>query len=88
MRRIVAGSLYVAVVVVLAAVAAWPIYRSGAFLVLVVVASALGAAVAAVRAASERAGNGDFSPLWAGQRAAGCRQVDAAVLTRELMACK
>jgi nitronate monooxygenase len=47
-----------------------------------------GAAVAAVRAASERAGNGDFSPLWAGQRAAGCRQVDAAVLTRELMACK
>ena len=48
MRRIVAGSLYVAVVVVLAAVAAWPIYRSGAFLVLVVVASALGAAVAAL----------------------------------------
>ena len=48
MRRIVAGSLYVAVVVVLAAVAAWPIYRSGAFLVLVVVSSALGAAVAAL----------------------------------------
>ena len=48
MRRIVAGSLYAAVVVVLAAMAAWPIYRSSAFLVLVVVASALGAGVAAL----------------------------------------
>lgn len=48
MRRIVAGSLYAAAVVVLAAVAAWPIYRSSAFLVLVVVASALGAGVAAL----------------------------------------
>ncbi len=47
MRRIVGGSLYVAVAVVLSAVAAWPIYRSTAFLVLVVSASLLGAGVAA-----------------------------------------
>ncbi|MFI8595240.1 transglutaminase domain-containing protein [Microbacterium sp. NPDC078428] len=44
--RIVAGSLYVAVLTVLAAVAAWPVYRSPAFLLLVGVASATGAAIA------------------------------------------
>lgn len=48
MRRIVAGSLYVAVVVVLAAVAAWPIYRSPSFLLLVAVASVLGGGIAAL----------------------------------------
>ena len=47
MKRITAGSLYVGVVVVLAALAAWPIYRSGAFVLLVVVAALLGAAIAA-----------------------------------------
>lgn len=47
MRRTIAGALYVAVAVVLAAIAAWPIYRSGAFLLLVVVASVLGGAIAA-----------------------------------------
>lgn len=46
-RRVIAGSLYVAVTVILAAVAAWPIYRSVSFLVLVTVASTLAAAVAA-----------------------------------------
>ncbi len=47
MSRYVAGSLYVAVTVALAAVAAWPIYQSGAFLLLVVVSAALAAAIAA-----------------------------------------
>lgn len=47
-RRYRAGSLYVAVSVVLAAVAAWPIYRSLAFLLLVVTASVLAAALAAL----------------------------------------
>ena len=42
------------------------------------------AAVAPLRAAAERLGRTDFSPLWAGQNAAGCREVRAGVLTREL----
>lgn len=46
--RIVAGSLYALVVVALSALAAWPIYRSGAFVVLVVVAVAAAAAIAAI----------------------------------------
>jgi nitronate monooxygenase len=41
-------------------------------------------AVAPLRAAAERDGRGDFSPLWAGQNLSGCRRVPAAVLTREL----
>ncbi|MFT3798134.1 hypothetical protein [Microbacterium sp.] len=45
--RILAGGLYAAASVVLAAVAAWPIYRSGAFVVLVAAASVLGAGIAA-----------------------------------------
>jgi nitronate monooxygenase len=44
-----------------------------------------GAAVAALRSAAERAGKGDFSPLWAGQSAFESRQMGAAVLTRDLM---
>ncbi|MBF4561388.1 transglutaminase domain-containing protein [Microbacterium sp. VKM Ac-2870] len=44
--RILAGALYAATAVVFAAVAAWPIYRSASFLMLVVVASVLAAAVA------------------------------------------
>jgi nitronate monooxygenase len=43
------------------------------------------AAVAPLRAQAEARGNGDFSPLWAGQDASGCREVPAAQLTRELM---
>jgi len=44
------------------------------------------AAVAPLRAAAERAGSGDFSPLWSGQNAGGCRAVPAAQLTRDLAA--
>ncbi len=41
-------------------------------------------AVAPLRAKAEAAGSGDFSPLWSGQNASGCRAVPAAQLTREL----
>ena len=42
------------------------------------------AAIAPLRAAAEKAGRGDFSPLWSGQNASGCKAVPAAQLTREL----
>lgn len=42
------------------------------------------AAVAPLRAAAEARGSGDFSPLWAGQNATGCRELPAAQLTRKL----
>ena len=41
-------------------------------------------AIAPLRAKAESLGKGDFSPLWAGQNASGCKEVSAAVLTREL----
>jgi nitronate monooxygenase len=41
-------------------------------------------AIAPLRAKAEREGRGDFSPLWSGQNASGCRQIPAADLTREL----
>ncbi len=41
-------------------------------------------AVAPLRAKAESLGSGDFSPLWSGQNASGCREVPAAELTREL----
>lgn len=44
------------------------------------------AAIAPLRAEAERRGSGDFSPLWAGQNASGCRDRPAAELTRELAA--
>jgi nitronate monooxygenase len=44
------------------------------------------AALAPLRAAAERRGLGDFSPLWAGENASGCRELAAAHLTRELAA--
>ncbi len=44
------------------------------------------AAIAPLRAKAESRGSGDFSPLWSGQNASGCRQVPAAELTRELAA--
>ena len=44
------------------------------------------AAVAPLRARAESLGSGDFSPLWAGQNATGCREIPAAELTRELAA--
>lgn len=43
-------------------------------------------AVAALRAAAESRGSGDFSPLWSGQNATGCKEVPAGDLTRELAA--
>ncbi len=42
------------------------------------------AAIAPLRAAAEKAGSGDFSPLWSGQNASGCKAVPAGRLTREL----
>jgi nitronate monooxygenase len=42
------------------------------------------AAIAPLRARAEAAGRGDFSPLWAGQNASGCKEIPAAALTREL----
>ncbi|MBE2263860.1 MAG: nitronate monooxygenase [Burkholderiaceae bacterium] len=44
------------------------------------------AAIAPLRAHAEKSGNSDFSPLWSGQNASGCRDIDAAELTRELAA--
>ena len=42
------------------------------------------AAMAPLRAHWEAKGSGDFSPLWSGQNASGCRDAPAAELTREL----
>ena len=44
------------------------------------------AAIAPLRVKAEAQGSGDFSPLWAGQNASGCKEVPAADLTRELAA--
>jgi nitronate monooxygenase len=44
------------------------------------------AAIAPLRAWAEAQGRGDFSPLWCGQNAGGCKAVPAAQLTRELAA--
>lgn len=41
-------------------------------------------AVAPLRARAEAQGSGDFSPLWSGQNASGCREIPAAALTLEL----
>ncbi|MBL8378080.1 MAG: nitronate monooxygenase [Burkholderiales bacterium] len=40
--------------------------------------------MAPLRAKSEAAGSGDFSPLWSGQNASACREIPAAQVTREL----
>ncbi len=42
-------------------------------------------ASAPLRAKAEAQGNGDFTPLWAGQNVTGCREIAAAELTCELM---
>jgi nitronate monooxygenase len=42
------------------------------------------AALAPLRAAAERRGSGDFSPLWAGQNVDGCAAIPASDLTRRL----
>ena len=43
-------------------------------------------AIAPLRAKAEAQGSGDFSPLWSGQNATGCREVPAAQLTHDLAA--
>lgn len=43
-------------------------------------------AIAPLRAKAEAEGSGDFSPLWSGQNATGCKEIPAAQLTRELAA--
>jgi nitronate monooxygenase len=42
------------------------------------------AAVLPLRAAAEARGSDDFSPLWSGQNASGCKGIPAAALTVEL----
>ncbi len=42
------------------------------------------AAIGPLRAAAEKLGRSDFSPLWSGQNTSGCRAVPAAEITREL----
>ena len=44
------------------------------------------AAIAPLRARAEADGSGDFSPLWSGQNAGGCKERPAADLTRALAA--
>ena len=44
------------------------------------------AAIAPLRASAESRGSGDFSPLWSGQNASGCKEIPAARLTHELAA--
>ncbi len=41
-------------------------------------------AIAPLRAKAEASGRGDFSSLWSGQNASGCREIPAADLTRRL----
>ncbi|MEO8629021.1 MAG: nitronate monooxygenase [Betaproteobacteria bacterium] len=43
-------------------------------------------AIAPLRAKAESQGSGEFSPLWSGQNASGCKEIPAAQLTRELAA--
>ena len=43
------------------------------------------AAMLPLRAAAEARGSGDFSPLWSGQDASGCREIPAAELTADLI---
>ena len=43
-------------------------------------------AITPLRAKAEACGSGDFSPLWSGQNASGCRESPAADITRQLAA--
>jgi nitronate monooxygenase len=43
-------------------------------------------AITPLRAKAEAQGKDDFSPLWSGQNASGCKEIPAAELTRELAA--
>ncbi|PPI86217.1 2-nitropropane dioxygenase [Marinobacter maroccanus] len=42
-------------------------------------------AIALLRAAAEATGSGDFSPLWCGQNASGCREHSAAEIVKQLV---
>lgn len=42
------------------------------------------AGITPIRAKAEAAGSSDFSPIWSGQNASGCREAPAAEITREL----
>ncbi len=44
------------------------------------------AALAPLRAKAEASGSGDFSPLWCGQNATGCKEIPAGQLTKQLVA--
>jgi len=44
------------------------------------------AAVTAIRNKAEAQNSIDFSPLWCGQNASGCKEISAAELTKELAA--
>jgi len=68
--RVVAGSLFIAAVVAIAAVAAWPIYRDWSFLLAVGVSALVAAAVAALA----------WSRRWGGWRVAGLLAVAFVVL--------
>ena len=41
-------------------------------------------AITPLRTKAEAQGSGDFSPLWSGQNATGCREIPAGELTRAL----
>jgi nitronate monooxygenase len=43
-------------------------------------------AIAPLRAKAESQGSGEFSPLWCGQNASGCKEIPAAQLTGQLAA--
>jgi len=43
-------------------------------------------AIAPLRAKAESRGSGDFSPLWSGQNAGGCKEIPAGDVTRQLAA--
>lgn len=43
-------------------------------------------AITLLRKQAEKRGSGDFSPLWCGQNASGCKETPAAELTRKLVA--
>ncbi|WP_416559718.1 NAD(P)H-dependent flavin oxidoreductase [Limnohabitans sp. yimb22184] len=43
------------------------------------------AAISPLRTAAEAEGSSDFTPLWSGQNASGCRDLPAADITRELL---
>lgn len=45
-----------------------------------------GTAISALRKQAEDSGSGDFTPLWCGQNASGCREVSASELTKALAA--